>query len=857
MAVVGRVNGAAARSFPPQPHWDGLGFSGDQNVEITIGPADSRDVQDAAAASGVDIDVDAEGEVTVDRAPDDDVDLKVNFGANLAERMGEQALAMISADLYEGIEADERSRSQMLATYNDNIDMMAVKIEHAPGGDGQSISNFRHPVMLEATVRFQSAAGAEMLPASGPAKIRNDGGDTIELDEIAFAFEKDFNHYLTTVATEYYPDTDRALFYLAYGGCIFKKIYTCPVRRRPVSEAVYIPDLIVSNDCTDLQNALRVTHQLKYLKSEVTKMQRMGLWRDVPLTLPPSLPTPSDMKEAEVTGINPMTPRIQDARRIIWECYTELDLREHGMSGEKGQPRGLPIPYRVTLDKESRQVLEIRRDWSKGDELFRRKKHFVKFGLVPGFGFYDHGFLHLMGNQTKTLTAIWRILVDAGMFSNFPGGVMIEGARMKTNILRPNPGEFLTINTGPQQDIQKAFAPLPYKEPSTVLFQLAQAIEQSVKSVGIAAQLETGEGRTNIPVGTIMSQIEQQTQVMLSVHKRLHRAQAEELACLRELFAEDPTMLWKFFGRNKEPAKQWMVPDEFMNLNLVPASDPNVPSQIHRIMLATALTQLAQLGGPSVFDIQATAKRLLMMINVTNPDEILMTPAKQAALGQGGPPPPDPKVQAEQLRQQTKTIEAQMRAKEDQTDLLQEQMGATNKLREQQAEGAQRHLDRQSQERIQSMKEQTARLQHRGQEAQEGQRLGLDAEKQRHDMAMDHAGLQLDHAGLAQQEQESQREHALGHAGLQQQERTAQRQHSVDQAGLAQEAHSSQLQHDLDQAGLAQQERTAQRQHTVDQAGLAQQAEDSRQQRAVDKQSLMNDRLRAVATQPPGSTGQG
>lgn len=765
--------GLAAGTDPSR--WD---FTTSHNTNIVIGDPASKVVKDAAAAAGVALRDDG----TYDVADPDAKPRPKNstFSANLAEQLAETALDRIGVELFEGIEADEQSRSEQIQTYTQNMDMLGLRIERGGvngGGEGQSVSNVRHPVLLESIVRFQSAAGAEMLPAAGPAKVENDGDDSEANDQTAEALEKDLNWYLTKVATEYYPETDRANFYLGYGGTIFKKVYKDPVRRRPVSEAVYIPDLIISNDTTDVQNAHRVTHVLHYLPADVKRMQNMKIWRRIDLSPPVSRPTKAQMKEGQIQGINMQQNRQQDIVRTMYECYCTLWLPEYDAPKEKGQDEGLPLPYRVTLDLESRKVLEIRRDWKEGDAMFKRRKHFIKFGLIPGFGFYDLGFLHLIGNQTKALTAIWRILVDAGMFNNFPGGVMTDGVRLTTNMIRPNPGEFIPIKTGPTQDISKAFFPLPYKEPSAVLLQLAEVIGKDAERMGSAVQMETGEGRTNVPVGTIMAQIDQQTQVMQAVHKRLHRAQSEELEAMLDLFREDPQMLWKFFG-DKPPERQWQTQAEFSNIKLRAASDPNVPAQVHRIMLAVALTMLAAQNA-SLYDQRAVQRRVLTMINLQNPDEVLQSEAALAAAAQN--PSPDPKVMAAQIAAASKAGEASAKQQSQQFEAESDALKAGTEIHARAQESADSEQDRNSRERLELIKQKTAEIKARSDDAEKTARLRLDHSVEDHRAAKIHHDMHMDRAGLAADQEQRHHEMSLQQGEHQMQREQQSHQQKIDQ----------------------------------------------------------------------------
>ncbi len=268
-----------------------------------------------------------------------------------------------------------------------------------------------------------------------------------------------------------------------------------------MSDCVYLPDLIVSEDATDLDNAIRVTHQITMSQSSVKRMQLAKVWRDISLSEPTANVDPVDQKIKSTEGIKAGTYRTEDQPFTIYECYCELDLEE------PEAPKGLPLPYRVTLEKDSQKILEIRRAWKFGDEAFKKNLPFVMFGLIPGMGFLCYGYIHLLGNQAKTLTAIWRLLIDAGMFNNFPGGVKIKGSRQTTNEINPAPGEWVEIDGGVATDIRQLLMPLPYKEPSAVFIQFAEMISGEVAKLSGATMMEVGEGRTNIPVGTIMAMI--------------------------------------------------------------------------------------------------------------------------------------------------------------------------------------------------------------------------------------------------------------------------------------------------------------------------------------------------------------
>lgn len=699
---------------------------------------DAEGPQSVTTEDGTTVTTLSDGTVIIGNNPDaipteDTGDFSDNLAGTLIK---EDQLGGIAADLLDGIESDIRSRMAMIGSYTKGIDMLGLKIEDRSGRrQRKNVSTIRHPVLLEAIVDFQSAARAELLPAAGPCKVAIYGGMTNENEgNLARQLESDFNFYLTTTATEYYPDTDRGLFYLGYGGTLFKKIYQCPLRNRPVIECVYMTDLIVSENATDLDNAIRVTHKIEMTQSQVRRMQLAKVWRDVKLS--PSSPQVDQVKQkiGNTAGINTISTRQKDQPYTIYECYCELVPVDYGFR-EKDAPDDMPLPYRVTMDKDSRTVLDIRRAWEETDELYKKDLPFVMYGLIPGLGFLCLGFLHLLGNQAMALTAIWRILVDAGMFNNFPGGVKVKGTRQTTNEINPGPGEWAEIDTGPMDDIRKALMPMPYKEPSQVFIQLSEIIANNAQRLGGAVKLEVGEGRADVPVGTIMAMIEQQTKNMAAVHKRLHASQQKEFIKLKNLFAKNPEALWKANPK----AKQWKA-EEFKDMNLVPASDPNVPSQMHRIMLATAKVMLAA-QNPDIYDKVEAHMQAWETMGVD----------ASGFIHQPSPQGPDPKAAmaqatfaAKQADTQVEMAKLQQKSQQQQREAADRVVQAQTKDKELAFEQQNNAADRATKEKIAQMQEETERMRlQKEMDAQNKDRLH-DAVTSHLDRSYDHTNQGLD-----------------------------------------------------------------------------------------------------------------
>jgi len=591
---------------------------------------------------------------------------------NLAEEIDDNELRSIASELIRGIEEDIESRKDWVESRSQGVKLLGLKIELpnvAGASDGapvEGMSKVRHPLLLEAVLRFQANARAEMLPTDGPVKIRNDNNNaSLQEDQMANAFQRDMNHYLTVTASEYYPDTDRMLLMLGFGGTAFKKVYFCPLRGRPVSESVDADDLIVNNNATDLQNAKRITHRTFMRPSTVKRLQILGVYKDVPLSTPKARDPDSYKREKNAQqGIASDDGRPEDRDREIYECYCELDIPgfEHSW---KGKDTGLEIPYRVTIDVSSKEVLSIVRNYDEDTaQLPEARQNFVKYTFVPGMGFYDIGLLHILGNTTNAITAAWRELLDAGMYNNFPGFLMADtGARQNTNIFRVPPGGGALVKTG-GMPITQAIMPLPYKEPSGALMNLVNNMAETGMRVGGTSEAAVTEGKQDAPVGTTLAMIEQAQKVLNSVHKRMHQAQSQEFQLLVRCFQENPESFWQ---KNRRPAMPWDEQTFLQALNdieLTPQADPNTASQTQRLMKVAALKQLSA-ASPALYDPIAVDTAALQALGWTNPSQFLAP--------QTGAPPPEliqaqAKMQNEAMSAQSRMLDSQTRAKQGEAD---------------------------------------------------------------------------------------------------------------------------------------------------------------------------------------------
>lgn len=628
----GLLSPLALRKAPPEPAPLPPG------VDVTIEANNDNSVTINPKTGVMTIEED-DGTVTVDLDPQRSqaTSRPSKFNDNLAEIIDEGELGRISQELISGIQQDDQSRAEWLETRAQGLRILGLKVENPRTAIDntaalEGMSNVRHPLLLEALLTFQANASGELLPAGGPVKIDDKMTETGQSNDLAETLEGDLNYYLTTVATEYYPDTDRMLLTLGFGGSTFKKVYYCPLRERPVSESVDAVNLIVSNAATDMRNSGRVTQVIAMRPSTLRRMQIAGAYREVPITTPTGLVANAVELEIQgIQGVRAIAQLTEDRDHTIWECYCELDIK--GFEDKRnGKKTGLPLPYRVVIDRDSQQVLEVRRNWKESDASKLPRICFVKYSYVPGFGFYDIGLLNILGNTTNALTAGWRELLDAGMFANFPGFLYrkIIG-RQNTNEFRVPPGGGVPIETD-GAPIGEAVMALPYKDISPAFAGFLEKMAETGQRVGGTANLKIAEGRQDAPVGTTLAQLEQAKMVEGAVHRRNWRSQSEELQLLKECFREHPDSFMRAI--QARGATDWS-PEKFLaalnEASLVPQADPETPSHMHRLMKAMGLIQLDK-AYPGVMDPIEIVKRVVNQLGFGDFEQLRNKQPPQAGM---------------------------------------------------------------------------------------------------------------------------------------------------------------------------------------------------------------------------------
>lgn len=555
-----------------------------------------------------------------------------DHNANLAEILDESVLGEISSDLRAKVEDDQDSRNEWQEAYTEGLDLLGIKTKER-NQPFQGASGVTHPIIAESVTQFQAQSYKELLPAGGPVRAEIIGAKTPEVEDQATRVKNFMNYMVTEVMEEYDPDTDQMLFYLPISGSTFKKVYYDETKQRPVSRFVPAEDLVVPYTATDLATASRATHILRMDENQVRKLQVVGFYRDVDLQsgYDEEDDTVKD-KVRELQGVD-KSEQADDVLTIL-EIHTELDIEGFEDLDQNGEPTGIKLPYIVTIDQGSGEVLSIRRNYGEGDPLKRKQQYFVHYKFLPGLGFYGFGLVHMIGGLGKAATSILRQLIDAGTLSNLPAGFKARGIRVRNDDEPIAPGEFRDIDA-PGGDIRNSIIPLPYKEPSATLAQLLGVlIDSGRRFVSIADQQTGSPGSQQQPVGTTVALLERGMKVMSAIHKRLHYAQKTEFRLLAGIIRDYMPQQYPYMVPGGDAT---IMQSDFDNrVDVLPVSDPNIFSMAQRVTLAQTQLQLAQ-SNPEMHNLHAAYKRMYQALEVQNIDDILPPPPQ--------PQPTDPAIE--------------------------------------------------------------------------------------------------------------------------------------------------------------------------------------------------------------------
>ena len=554
---------------------------------------------------------------------------QVPHDANLAELLDDGYLGEISSDLRGSYEEDLESRSEWEETYTKGLDQLGVKHEER-SQPFEGASGVTHPLIAESVTQFQAQAYKELLPSGGPVKTQVLGLQDADREEQASRVKNFMNYQIMEVMEEFDPDMDQLLFYLPLSGSTFKKVYFDEAKQRAVSKFIPAQDLVVPYAASDLATASRVTHVLRMDANDVRKMQIAGVYKDVELS---KYEEGEDEVRQKIDEIQGTSKTYTDEVFTILEMHVDLDLEGFEDMSPSGEPTGIALPYIVTIDEGSGQILAIRRNFEEGAGLAKKTQYFVHYKFMPGLGFYGFGLIHMIGGLGRAATSILRQLIDAGTLANLPAGFKARGVRVRNDDEPLQPGEWRDIDA-PGGNIRDAIIPLPYKEPSGTLAQLLGALIEGGRRFVSLADQQTGDGNTAAPVGTTVAMLERGMKVMSAIHKRLHYSQRQEFRVLARIFRDNlpPEYPYDVQGGNRMIKAQ----DFDDRVDVVPVSDPNIFSMAQRVTLAQTQLQLAQ-SNPQVHNLHAAYRRMYQALEVQNIDEILPPPPK--------PQPLDPAIE--------------------------------------------------------------------------------------------------------------------------------------------------------------------------------------------------------------------
>jgi len=539
-------------------------------------------------------------------------DTAEEFDANLAEFMDDKDLQALGEELVADFDKDTGDRRDWIQTYVDGLKLLGLKYENRTE-PWQGACGVFHPMLTESVVRFQSESMMETFPAMGPVKTQIVGAIDVLREEAAARVREDMNYQLTEVMTEYRSEHEKMLWSLPLAGSAFKKVYYDPSKGRQVATFIPAEDIVVPYGASNIEDAERVTHVMRKTENELKKLQHAGFYLDDDLGDPIVELDDVEKQKAEENGMS----AIQDDRYRLLEMHVMLDL-EGFEDKEDGEETGIALPYVVTIEKGTRKILAIRRNWYEDDPLKLKRQHFVHYQYIPGFGFYGYGLIHLIGGYAKSATMLIRQLVDAGTLSNLPGGLKSRGLRVKGDDTPIAPGEFRDVDV-PSGSIRDNILPLPYKEPSQVLYALFQQIVQEGRAFASSGDMKVSDMSSQAPVGTTLAILERTLKVMTAVQARIHNAMKLEFKLLKVIIADycDEEYSYKPVDAPRRARRA-----DYDMVDVIPVSDPNAATMAQKIVTYQAVLQLAQ-SAPQLYNLPLLHRQMIEILGVKNANKLV------------------------------------------------------------------------------------------------------------------------------------------------------------------------------------------------------------------------------------------
>ena len=551
------------------------------------------------------------GDIEIDLVPQEET--AEDFDANLADYMDESALDSLASELIADFDKDQRDRKEWVQTYVDGLKLLGLKYEERTEPWDGACGVF-HPMLTESVVRFQAEGIMETFPAMGPVKTQIIGRETAEKKDAALRVQNDMNYQLTDRMTEYRPEHEKMLWSLPITGSAFKKVYYDPSIGRQVAMFISAEDIVVPYGAPDLERSERVTHVMRKTVNDVVRLQEAGFYRDVDLGEPTGELDDIEKQKAEEQGMS----AIQDDRFRILEMHVDLDLPGHEHTNKHGEETGIALPYVITVEKGTAKILAIRRNWYEGDKLHLKRQHFVHYQYIPGFGFYGYGLIHLIGGYAKSATMLIRQLVDAGTLSNLPGGLKSRGLRIKGDDTPIAPGEFRDVDV-PSGSIRDNILPLPYKEPSQVLYALFENIVQEGRAFASSGDLNVSDMSANAPVGTTLALLERTLKVMGAVQSRMHYAMKQEFKLLKSIIADYTPEEYTY---EPEEGSRFAKKSDYDQVDVIPVSDPNAATMAQKVVQYQAVMQLAQ-QAPQLYNLPLLHRQMIDVLGVKNAQKLV------------------------------------------------------------------------------------------------------------------------------------------------------------------------------------------------------------------------------------------
>ena len=541
-----------------------------------------------------------------------------NHYDNLAEHLPDDVLGRLGSTLYQNYQDYKNSRKDWERSYREGLDLLGFKYDQRTE-PFQGASGATHPVLAEAVTQFQSLAYKELLPADGPVRTQILGVPTPEKEQQSQRVKDFMNYQIMEKMKEYEPDFDSMLFHLPLAGSAFKKVYYDEAASMACSKFVPADDLIVPYTATSLDDAESIIHRVQISENELRKQQVAGFYRDIDLKPGPVNETEVERKERELEGQS--KGRDEDVFNLL-ECHVHLDLEGFEDMGEDGEPTGIKMPYVVTVEENSREILSIKRNYEVGDPLKNKIDYFVHFKFLPGLGFYGFGLIHMIGGLSRTATAALRQLLDAGTLSNLPAGFKQRGIRIRDDAQSIQPGEFRDVDA-PGGNIRDAFMMLPFKEPSQTLLALMGVVVQAGQRFASIADLQVGEGNQQAAVGTTVALLERGSRTMSAIHKRIYAALKQEFKLMSRVFK---LYLPQEYPYDVVGGQRMIKQTDFDDrVDILPVADPNIFSQTQRISLAQSELQLAQ-SNPQIHNLYQAYRNMYEALGVKDIDKLLKRP---------------------------------------------------------------------------------------------------------------------------------------------------------------------------------------------------------------------------------------